>query len=184
MIVVVGYRSGTSVLVQCLKNSGFNCGHIDENGELYYFKLANGTFMYGTDNGSGVVADVLKKQIENDKIEVLKDPNFVYTWRAYERYLPQVLDSKFIVMTRNLDDTIKSSFEHSNKSGNPKTLQQATDICTKYIDLVKELREGVEDSISVNLEDLIEGKTDNIDSFVGKDLDYSAVRKEMVRSYD
>lgn len=191
MIVILGARSGTSVLFRCLERTDFNGDSScyrrrDNDSEHRQFRAINlrlrkaGHLSSVTEEAKELWMDMLDRGVE-----IIKEPHFTWVWRTWLKEIPDFSNYKYIWMQRSIRDRVHSLLKYQTVQGYK---DRSLDNCFKYL---KEMDAAIRDLISrtpnhlvVQFDDFVNSrKTGAISRFVKRELDTSLIDAAQVSSY-
>jgi len=194
MILIVGHaRTGTSVLFQCLINSGFNggnnlFGHKYKTQDLLFNKVRVGLNEQLEDvNSRKYDFKPLWNYCETNNIEVLKDPGFWPLFPLFYRDSERFKKFKFIWTTRVPKDVAESEVRLQKIENVPPvednwelTVEERLESYRGYENLIKEYAIKV-DSIIVDFDRMLnqtEYVARELSEFLGREIDMGIVSRD------
>ena len=200
MIIVVGlYRTGTSVMMECLKRSGFNCGKESYlvghkyKTELAMFKTLGSSILqrqktlevFKRSDISYVDIDIIKATASmfNDlNINAFKDVYWSPFYTLWKEFIPGLKEAKIIYTVRPLPEVNRSMLRLQEKLNlMVRKYSEQFKLTSAYNLFYKKFLSEHIDSSNIfqiwhqDLIDNTETVKNNLSEFVGRDIDMSIV---------
>jgi hypothetical protein len=191
MIVILGARSGTSVLFRCLEKTDFHgdssCYRRRNNdSEHRQFRAINlrlrkaGHLSSVTTEAKGLWMDLLDRGVE-----IIKEPHFTWVWPTWLKEIPDFRDYKYIWMQRDIRNRAHSLLKYQTIQGyKDRSLENCFNYLKAMDAAIRELISHTPNHLVVQFDDFVNSrKTGAISSFVERELDTSLIDAAQVSSY-
>jgi hypothetical protein len=191
VIIILGARSGTSVLFRCLEKTDFNGDapwyrHRNNDSEHRQFRIIN-IRLRKAGHLSGVTAQAkdLWLDILYRGVEIIKEPHFIWVWPTWLKLIPDFRNYKYIWMKRGIRDRAYSLLKYQTIQGYK---DRSMDNCYKYCKAMDaatgELISRTPNHLVVDFDDFVHlRKTAEISRFIERDLDTSLIDAAQVSLY-
>lgn len=191
VIIILGARSGTSVLFRCLEKTDFNgdssCYRRRSNDSEHRQFRAINLRLRKAGHLPGVAAEAKELWIDmlDRGIEIIKEPHFSWVWPTWLKELPDFRNYKYIWMQRDIRDRAHSLLKYQTIQGYK---ERSMDNCYKYCkamdSAIRELISCTPNHLVVQFDDLVNSrKTGAISRFVDRELDTALIDAAQVSSY-
>ena len=192
MIIILGARSGTSILFRCLERTDFNgdlpCYRRRNNDSEHRqfrainlrLRKANCHLPRVTTEARGLWVDMLDRGVE-----IVKEPHFTWVWPTWLKEIPDFRNYKYIWMQRNMRDRAHSLLKYQTIQGyKDRSLDKCFDYLRAMDAATRELISCTPNHLIVQFDDFVNlRKTTTISRFVERELDTSLVDNTQVSSY-
>ena len=188
MIIIVGARSGTSVLFRCLEKSGFNGDFSwyrrrDNDSEHRQFRVIN-IRLRKAGNSSGVIPEAksLWADIISRGVEIVKEPLFAWVWPTWLDIVPDFRYYKYIWIRRGIEDRACSLLRYQTIQGfKDRSLAKCHKYCEAMDSSIGHLISRTPNHLVLAFDDFVNLRdVDAISSFIERDLDTSLIDKAKV----
>jgi hypothetical protein len=191
MIIILGARSGTSILFRCLERTDFHgdlsCYRRRNNdSEHRQFRAVNLRLRKAEHQSSATTeAKELWMDLLNRGVEIIKEPHFSWVWPTWLKEIPDFRNYKYLWMQRGLRDRAHSLLKYQTIQGYK---NRSLDNCFKYLKAmdaaIGELITQTPNHLVVPFDDFVNSrKTEAISRFVERELDTSLIDTAQVSSY-
>jgi LPS sulfotransferase NodH len=191
MIVILGARSGTSVLFRCLEKTGFN-GDLssyrrrDNDSEHRQFRLINIRLRKdGNPYSLTAEAKALWMDMLNRGVEILKEPHFVWVWPTWFQIIPEFRNYRYIWMRRGLRDRAYSLLKYQTIQGyEDRSMDKCYKYCRAMDSAIYALISRTPNCLVIEFDDFVNLRgIGAISRFIGRDLDTSLIDAARVSVY-
>ena len=191
MIIILGARSGTSVLFRCLGKTGFYADspsyrRRDNDSEHRQFRVIN-IRLRKYENLSRVIPEAkeLWSDILNRGVEIIKEPLFAWVWPTWWEVIPDFSSYKYIWMKRGNRDRAYSLLKYQTIEGKK---DRSIDNCHKYCQAMDSaigaLLARAPNRLVVEFDDFVNFRmNETIGNFIGRDFDSSLIDTAKVSNY-
>lgn len=191
MIVILGARSGTSVLFRCLEKTGFNGDSSsyrrrDNDSEHRQFRLINMRLRKdGNPYGLAVEAKALWVDMVSRGVEIVKEPLFVWVWPTWFQIMPEFRHYRYIWIKRGLRDRACSLLKYQTIQGyRNRSMDKCYEYCRAMDFATHALISHTPNYLVVEFDDFVNLRgIGAISRFVGRDLDTSLIDASRVSVY-
>jgi hypothetical protein len=191
MIIVLGARSGTSVLFRCLEKTDFNgdssCYRRRNNDSEHRQFRAINLRLRKAGHQSSVTAEAKKLWMDmlDRGVEIIKEPHFSWVWPTWLKEVPDFKNYKYIWMQRDLRNRAHSLLKYQTIQGYK---NRSLDNCFKYLRAmdaaIRDFIPHTPHHLVVQFDDFVHlRKTEEISRFVERDLDTSLIDAAQVSAY-
>ena len=188
MIIILGARSGTSVLFRCLEKSGFNgdsSGYRRRNNDSEHrqFRFMNIRLRKAA-NPADVILEAKKlwSDILDRQVEIVKEPLFAWVWPTWFKVIPEFRLYKYIWLRRDMRDRAYSLLKYQTIQGyRDRSLDKCYKYCQAMDSSIRHLVSHTPNYLVVEFDDLVNLRhVDAISEFIERDLDTSLIDKAKV----
>lgn len=191
VIIVLGARSGTSVLFRCLERTDFHGDaswyrRRNNDSEHRQFRAIN-LRLRKAGHLSSVIAEAKELWLDllSRRVEIIKEPHFTWVWPMWLKEIPDFANYKYIWMQRDIRDRAHSLLKYQTIQ---RYKNRSLDHCLKYLEAmdtaIRELISHTPNHLIVQFDDFVNlRETGAISSFVERELDTSLIDAAQVSSY-
>ncbi len=191
MIIILGARSGTSVLFRCLEKTGFNGDSFwyrrrRNDSEHRQFRVINirlrkvGHLSSVTGEAKELWIDIL-----NRGVEMIKEPHFASVWRMWFNAIPDFRNYKYIWMKRGLRDRAYSLLKYQTIQGHKdRSIDNCYQYCKTMDSAMCQLISCAPNHLVVEFDDFVNlREVEPISQFIERELDTSLIDASQVSAY-
>jgi hypothetical protein len=191
MIIVLGARSGTSVLFRCLEKTGFNGDSSwyrrrRNDSEHRQFRAIN-IRLRKVGHLSSVISEAKELWLDllNRGVEIIKEPHFAWVWRTWFNVIPDFRNYKYIWMKRGLRDRAYSLFKYQTiQSYKDRSIDKCYKYCKAMDSAMCQLISHAPNHLVVEFHDFVNfRKIEPISRFIERELDTSLIDAAQVSEY-
>jgi hypothetical protein len=192
VIIILGARSGTSVLFRCLEKTDFN-------GDLSWYRRRNNDSEHrqfrvinirlrkvGHLSSVTTEAKALWLDILNRGVEIIKEPHFVWVWPTWWKLIPDFRNYKYIWMQRDIRDRAYSLFKYQTIQGyENRSMENCYKYCEAMDSSIRELISRTPNHLIVDFDDFVNVRqVGAISQFIERDLNTSLIDAAQVSVYE
>jgi LPS sulfotransferase NodH len=191
MIIILGARSGTSVLFRCLEETGFNGDSSwyrrrRNDSEHRQFRVTN-ILLRKVGHLSSVIAEAKEPWLDilNRGVEIIKEPHFAWVWRTWFNVIPDFRNYKYIWMKRRLRDRAYSLLKYQTiQSYKDRSIDNCYKYCKAMDSAMCQLISRAPNHLVVEFDDFVNlRKIEPISKYIGRELDTSLIDATQVNEY-
>lgn len=191
MIIILGARSGTSVLFRCLEKTGFyadsSCYRRRSNDSEHRQFRAINLRLRKYEHLPGVIpeAKALWSDILSRGVEIIKEPHFSWVWPTWLKLIPDFRNYRYIWMRRGIRDRAYSLLKYQTLQGyKARSLDNCYKYCKAMDSAIGQLIARTPNHLVIDFNDFVHLRgTEAIDRFIGRHLDTSLVDITRVSVY-
>jgi hypothetical protein len=191
MIIILGARSGTSVLFRSLERTGFHADSSwyrrrSNDSEHRQFRAVNIRLRKAEDQPGVIVeAKELWSDILDRGVELIKEPHFSWVWHTWLKALPEFVNYQYIWMRRSLEDRAYSLYKYQTIRGyKDRSMDKCYEYCKAMDSAIFGLVSRTPNYLPVAFDEFVNLKgIGAISKFVGRELDISLIDATKVSAY-